>query len=102
MIRVVESVVVEILTNNQLVHDRKVAIVFGIILGRRKGRCGLQNAIFVFATLEMGLNMEQSCVRFSNAQISRIVAIQGTLMEVVVQSVPIHHKPSSDYCRPMQ
>ena len=102
MIRVVEFVVVEILTNNQLDHDRKVVIVFGTIRGRRKAKCGSQNVICVFATLEMDSNMEQSCVRFSNAQISRIVAIQGTLTEVAVQSVPIHPKQNSDYCHPMQ
>ena len=71
MIRVVESVDVAILTNNQLVRDRKVAIVFGIIRGRKKAKCGSQNVIFVFAILEMVSNMEQSCVRFLNVQISR-------------------------------
>ena len=64
MIRDVESVAVVILTNNQSVHDQKVAIVFGIIRGKKKAKCGSQNVIFVFAILEMVSNMEQSCVRF--------------------------------------
>lgn len=69
MIRVAEFVVVAILTNNQLARDRKVAIAFGIILVKKKVKCGLQNVIFVSVILEMGSNMERSCVRFSNAPI---------------------------------
>ena len=69
MIRVAEFVVVAILTNNQLARDRKVVIVFGIILVKKKVKCGLQNVIFVSVILEMGSNMERSCVRCSNAPI---------------------------------
>ena len=71
MIRVVEFVAVVILMNNQLARDQKVAIVFGIIHAKKKVKCGSQNVIFVSVILEMGSNMERSCVRFSNAQISR-------------------------------
>ena len=69
MILVVESVAVAILMNNRLARDQKVAIVFGIILVKKKVKCGLQNVIFVSVILEMGSNMERSCVRFSNAPI---------------------------------
>ena len=71
MIRVVESVAVAILMNNQLGRDQKVAIVFGIILVKKKVKCGSQNVIFVFVILEMDSNMERSCARFSNAPILR-------------------------------
>ena len=71
MIRVVESVVVGILMNNQLARDQKVVIVFGIILVKKKVKCGLLNVIFVSVILEMDSNMERSCAHFSNAPILR-------------------------------